>query len=121
MGSIWLSTAASRLSEIAPDRRKSLIRGTTAFSLLVLTEQPVRTWLFLKKSHTSPRFPVQSRRENALAFSLLVLTEQSVRTWLFLKKSHTSPRFPVQSRRENALACPWWNGFCTERSARDIQ
>src|SRR5271170_2022131 len=37
-----------------------------AFPLLVLTEQSVRTWLFLKKSHTSPRFPVQSRSENAL-------------------------------------------------------
>ena len=39
--------------------------GLAAFSLLVLTEQPSGPWLFLKKSHTSPRFPVQSRSENA--------------------------------------------------------
>src|SRR5271156_4275893 len=37
-----------------------------AFSLLVHTEQPLPTWLFLKKSHTSRRLPVQSRSENAL-------------------------------------------------------
>jgi hypothetical protein len=43
----------------------------TAFSLLVLTEQPIRTRLFIKKSRTSPRSPVQSRSENARAWSVL--------------------------------------------------
>jgi hypothetical protein len=38
----------------------------TAFSLLVLTEQPHPTRLFLKKSRTSLPCPVQSRSENAL-------------------------------------------------------
>src|ERR1700681_2681370 len=37
-----------------------------AFSLLVYTEQPLPTWLFLKKSRNSRRLPVQSRSENAL-------------------------------------------------------
>ena len=37
-----------------------------AFSLLVYTEQPFPTWLFLKKSRTSRRLTVQSRSENAL-------------------------------------------------------
>jgi hypothetical protein len=32
----------------------------------VHTEQPLPTWLFLKKSRTSRRLPVQSRSENAL-------------------------------------------------------
>ena len=39
----------------------------TAFSLLVLTEQPHSTRLFLKKSRISLLCPVQSRSENALA------------------------------------------------------
>ena len=39
---------------------------TTAFSLLVLTERPHPTRLFLKKSRTSLPCPVQSRSENAL-------------------------------------------------------
>ncbi len=38
----------------------------TAFSLLVFTERPLSTWLFLKKSRTSLPSPVQSRSENAL-------------------------------------------------------
>ena len=38
----------------------------TAFSLLVLTEQPRLTRLFLKKSRVSLPCPVQSRSENAL-------------------------------------------------------
>ena len=37
-----------------------------AFSLLVYTEQPLPTWLFLKKSHTSRGLTVQCRSENAL-------------------------------------------------------
>jgi hypothetical protein len=37
------------------------------FSLLVHTEQPLPTWLFLKKSRTSLNLTVQSRSENALA------------------------------------------------------
>ena len=40
--------------------------ATTAFSLLVLTERPNPTRLFLKKSRTSLPCPVQSRSENAL-------------------------------------------------------
>ena len=36
------------------------------FSLLVYTEQPLPTWLFLKKSRTSLNLTVQSRSENAL-------------------------------------------------------
>src|SRR5271168_4824714 len=39
---------------------------TKAFSLLVPTEQPISTRLFLKKSRTLPHSPVQSRSENAL-------------------------------------------------------
>jgi hypothetical protein len=39
---------------------------TTAFSLPVLTERPLPTRLFLKKSRTSLPCPVQSRSENAL-------------------------------------------------------
>src|SRR5579862_2062386 len=38
-----------------------------SFSLLVLTERPHRTRLFLKKSRTSLPCPVQSRSENALS------------------------------------------------------
>ena len=38
-------------------------KGAIAFSLLVHTEQPLPTWLFLKKSRTSRRLPVQSRSE----------------------------------------------------------
>jgi hypothetical protein len=41
-------------------------RLLTAFSLLVYTEQPLPTWLFLKKSRTSLNLTVQSRSENAL-------------------------------------------------------
>ncbi len=41
----------------------------TAFSLLVLTEQPRLTRLFLKKSRISLPCPVQSRSENALVKS----------------------------------------------------
>ena len=40
--------------------------GAIAFSLLVHTEQPLPTWLFLKKSRTSRRLTVHSRSENAL-------------------------------------------------------
>jgi hypothetical protein len=39
---------------------------STAFSLLVLTERPHPTRLFLKKSRTSLPCPVQSGSENAL-------------------------------------------------------
>jgi hypothetical protein len=42
------------------------IVAVIAFSLPVHTEQPLPTWLFLKKSRTSRRLPVQSRSENAL-------------------------------------------------------
>jgi hypothetical protein len=42
------------------------LRRIRAFSLLVHTEQPLPTWLFLKKSRTSRRLTVQSRSENAL-------------------------------------------------------
>src|ERR1700735_4257440 len=38
MGWIWLSTAASRLSEIAPDRRTSLIRGNSVTECYTSTE-----------------------------------------------------------------------------------
>jgi hypothetical protein len=38
----------------------------TAFSLLVYTELPLPTWLFLQKSRTSLNLTVQSRSENAL-------------------------------------------------------
>ncbi len=38
----------------------------TAFSLLGHPKQPLPTWLFLKKSRTSPDSTVQSRSENAL-------------------------------------------------------
>ena len=46
--------------------KASLPSCSTAFSLLVLTERPRPTRLFLKKSRTSLPFPVQSRSENAL-------------------------------------------------------
>jgi hypothetical protein len=44
----------------------TMLRSTTAFSLLVCTKQPLPTRLFLKKRRTSPKPPVQSRSENAL-------------------------------------------------------
>src|SRR5580700_11334102 len=44
-----------------------LSASATAFSLLVLTERPHPTRLFLKKSRTSLLCPVQSRSENALS------------------------------------------------------
>jgi hypothetical protein len=43
-----------------------LSHGATAFSLQVYTEQPLPTWLFLKKSRTSLNLTVLSRSENAL-------------------------------------------------------
>src|SRR5271168_5255628 len=46
--------------------RRDVRGGATAVSLLVFTEQPLPSRLFLKKSRTSPDFPVQSRSENAL-------------------------------------------------------
>jgi len=46
-----------------------------AFSLLVHTEQPIPTRLFLKKSRTSLRLPVQSRSENALICAPLLVVE----------------------------------------------
>ena len=51
-----------------------MVEAVAAFSLLVLTEQPVRTWLFLKKSRTSRRLAVQSRSENALVTLLTAKT-----------------------------------------------
>jgi len=43
-----------------------VLSRATAFSLLVYTEQPLPTRLFLKKSRTSLNSTVQSRSENAL-------------------------------------------------------
>src|SRR5271155_986550 len=48
--------------------RSPLLPRGKAFSLLVHTEQPIPTRLFLKKSCTSPHSPVQSRSENALGW-----------------------------------------------------
>ena len=69
------SVEAPGLCEVNPDSRPGplpTILRTTAFSLLVLTERPHPTRLFLKKSRTSLLCPVQSRSENALAARSLV-------------------------------------------------
>ena len=51
-----------------PKFRPQRLSGTTAFSLLVYTEQPTRSRLFLKTSPTSLPFPGQTRSENALGY-----------------------------------------------------
>ena len=56
-----------------PADRRTAAWDATAFSLLVLTEPPHPTRLFLKKSRTSLPCPVQSRSENALADSAEVV------------------------------------------------
>ena len=79
-----------------------------AFSLLVHTEQPLPTWLFLKKSRTSRRLPVQSRSENALirptgrcyqrvtvmlsTYTLGVPLEPSPSTWKSVSSAGAHPR-----------------------------
>src|ERR1700733_4014234 len=58
--------ACSAFSGATPNPVSPLLCLLKAFSLLVYTEQPLPTWLFLKKSRTSQNLTAPSRSENAL-------------------------------------------------------
>jgi hypothetical protein len=62
----WICCGICRLQGLKPRSFATLYGPTTAFSLQVYTEQPLLTWLFLKKSRTSLNLTVLSRSENAL-------------------------------------------------------
>ncbi len=67
--------------------------GPTAFSLLVLTERPHRTRLFLKKRRTSLPCPVQSRSENALELALVLAASVLATNMVPEKARFTKRRF----------------------------